>query len=117
MASHTSSETSTASGRIGTRSHRPPRDPLLAAADCNAGPERGELGDIIVAAEDEVLAGQRVRQLSRRAEGGIVAIEADQPMPPKVVERAGLAEAAAIVAMSVETDARYADPPRDEAVL
>ena len=78
---------------------RAPRDILLATADADAGAQRGELGEVVVATKEEILAGQSLGEFTGAAEGRVVAVEADQAVVFQIGERTRLAEARQVVAV------------------
>ena len=95
-----------------------PRDSVLTAADADAGAQRGELGEVAVAAKAEVFAGEQHRPSAPADRND--RLSRSKPMRQwclQVGERARLAEAREIVAMSIEPDACRTDAAGDEPAL
>ena len=84
---------------------RAPRNILLTAADADAGAQRRQLREIVVATEAEVVASQSLREVAGRTKRAVVAIKADDAVIWQVGQRARFAEARQIIAMGIKADA------------
>src|ERR1700732_2287099 len=102
--------------------HRPqfrkaPGDVVLATADTDARLQRRELGQIAVAAETEIVARHRPRQLAEAAKRQIVPVKANQTMVLELRDLFRKAVFLHVTSMRIKSDRALADAAGDERFL